>query len=278
MRSGPGSAAVLLEPLDSLYLKRQLPVHIRIFENSEELGAAAADEGANAIRQALKERGKARIILATGASQFDMLRALVSERGISWPDVECFHLDEYVGIPASHPASFRRYLQERFVDQLPEGVKSFRFLDTERPLDELRREVGEAVASAPIDVAFIGIGENAHLAFNDPPADFETEEPYLVVQLDEACRRQQHGEGWFHTFDDVPQQAVSMSVRQILKAVKIVCSVPDRRKARAVRKSVEGPIDPQVPASILRTHGDVTLFLDRESASQLAQETIDAAR
>ncbi|HEV7281180.1 MAG TPA: glucosamine-6-phosphate deaminase [Pirellulaceae bacterium] len=253
-------------------------MQIRIYANSEELGAAAAAEGAKAIRQALKERGTARIILATGASQFDMLAALVSERGISWPDVECFHLDEYVGIPATHPASFRRYLQERFVSRLPEGVKSFRFLDTERPLDELRREVGEAVAAAPIDVAFIGIGENAHLAFNDPPADFETEEPYLVVELDEACRRQQQGEGWFPKLENVPTQAVSMSVRQILKANKIVCSVPDERKARAVRESLEEPVDPKIPASILRTHDDVTLFLDRESASQLAPETIDAAR
>lgn len=253
-------------------------MRIRVFENSEDLGVAAADEGAKAIRQALKERGKARIILATGASQFDMLGALVSESGISWPDVECFHLDEYVGIPATHPASFRRYLRERFVDRLPEGVKSFRYLDTERPLDELRREAGDAVNAAPIDVAFIGIGENSHLAFNDPPADFETEEPYLVVHLDEACRRQQHGEGWFHSLDAVPQQAVSMSIRQILKAKRIVCSVPDERKARAVRASVEGPIDPMVPASILRTHGEVTLFLDRDSAGQLAEETIDAAR
>jgi glucosamine-6-phosphate deaminase len=253
-------------------------VRIRILKDSEELGVAAAAEGAKAIREALKERGTARIILATGASQFDMLGALVSERGISWPDVECFHLDEYVGIPATHPASFRRYLLERFVNRLPEGVKSFRFLDTERPLDELRQEVGAAVAAAPIDVAFIGIGENAHLAFNDPPADFETEEPYLVVELDEACRRQQQGEGWFPKLEDVPKQAVSMSVRQILKANKIVCSVPDERKARAVRESLEEEVDPRVPASILRTHDDVTLFLDRESASQLARETIDAAK
>ena len=207
-----------------------------------------------------------------------MLAALVSERGISWPDVECFHLDEYVGIDESHPASFRRYLRERFVERLPEGVKAFHFLDVRRPLDDLRREVGAAVASAPIDVAFIGIGENAHLAFNDPPADFETEEPYLLVDLDEACRKQQFGEGWFPTLDAVPKQAISMSIRQILKSRKIVCTVPDERKARAVRKSLEGPIDPQVPASILRTHGDATLFLDRESASQLARETIDAAR
>lgn len=252
-------------------------MRIRIFDDSEALGAAAADDGARAIRAALTERGTARVILATGASQFDMLAALVSEAGISWPDVDCFHLDEYVGIDSSHPASFRRYLKERFVDRLPEGVKSFGFLDTERPLDELRRDLGAAVAAAPIDVAFIGIGENAHLAFNDPPADFDTEEPYLVVDLDEACRKQQYGEGWFPTLDAVPKQAVSMSVRQILKSRKIVCSVPDARKARAVRESLEGPIDPQVPASILRTHGDATLYLDRESAAQLSRDTIAAA-
>jgi glucosamine-6-phosphate deaminase len=253
-------------------------VRIRVYDDSEALGVAAADEGAQAIRNALMERGVARVILATGASQFDMLAALVSEPGISWPDVDCFHLDEYVGIDASHQASFRRYLQERFVDRLPEGVKSFHFLDTQRPLDELRRDLGAAVSAAPIDVAFIGIGENAHLAFNDPPADFETEEPYLIVDLDEACRKQQLGEGWFPTLDAVPKQAVSMSIRQILKARKIICSVPDARKARAVRESLEGPIDPHVPASILRTHGDATLYLDRESASQLSRETIDAAR
>jgi glucosamine-6-phosphate deaminase len=240
-----------------------------IFETKREMGRAAAAEGAELIRRALADRGEANIIVATGASQFEMLEALTDEPGIDWHRVTGFHLDEYVGLPISHGASFRGYLWQRFVSRLPLPLRAFHFLNAETdPAAECAR-VGAILRDHPVDVAFIGIGENAHIAFNDPPADFDTEEPYLVVELDEACRRQQLGEGWFPTLEDVPRQAVSMSVRQILKSSAIICTVPDERKARAVRDALEGEITPAVPASILRTHPDCRLFLDQPAASLL---------
>jgi glucosamine-6-phosphate deaminase len=239
-----------------------------IFEDGNALGVAAAARAAVGIRQALAERGEANIILATGASQFATLEHLLAQE-IDWSLVTMFHLDEYIGLPASHPASFRRYLQERFVDQTG-GLKAVHLVQGDAPDPEQEcRRLGELIRAHPIDVALVGIGENGHLAFNDPPADFDTEEPYIVVTLDEACRRQQLGEGWFASLDDVPQQAISMSIRQILKSRTIVCSVPDRRKAQAVRDTLLGEISPDTPASILRTHLDCALFLDREAASML---------
>ncbi len=233
------------------------------------MGKAAAAAGAELIRRALADRGAANIIVATGASQFEMLSALVQEPNLNWNSVTGFHLDEYVGLKFSHPASFRGYLWQRFVSRLPLPLRAFHFLDGEGdPRAECNR-VGEVIRRHPIDVAFVGIGENGHLAFNDPPADFETEQPYLVVQLDDACRRQQLGEGWFLTFDDVPKQAISMSVRQIMSSRAIICTVPDERKAEAVRNAVEGEVSPQVPASILQRHKRVTLYLDRLAASFL---------
>ena len=235
----------------------------------EELGQRAADRGADAIRRALSARGRANIIVATGASQFEMLAALTKQWGIDWSCVTAFHLDEYIGMPMTHPASFRKYLKERFVDQLPQRLAAFHYIDGEAdPAAECRR-LGRLIDQCPIDVAFIGIGENGHLAFNDPPADFETEEPYLIVELDEACRRQQLGEGWFPTLDDVPRRAISMSIRRIMRSETIVCSVPDLRKADAVRAALEGPVTPMVPASILQQHPRAAIFLDRQSASLL---------
>ena len=230
----------------------------------------AARDGAAVLRTALRDRGSANIIVATGASQLEMLSALAAEPDIAWQNVTAFHLDEYVGLPITHPASFRRYLWERFHRALPLPLKAFHYVDGEAadPMAECAR-LGATIRQHPIDVAFVGIGENGHLAFNDPPADFATEEPYLVVNLDDACRRQQLGEGWFPTFDDVPKRAISMSCRQILKAKQIVCTVPDRRKAEAVRGAVEGPVTPQVPASILQQHPQTTLYLDAASASLL---------
>lgn len=240
----------------------------------EELGARAADHGAEAIRRALSERGGANIIVATGASQFEMLASLTKQWGIDWSCVTAFHLDEYIGMPMTHPASFRKYLKERFVDQLPQRLAAFHYIDGEAdPAAECQR-LGKLIEQCPIDVAFIGIGENGHLAFNDPPADFDTEDPYLVVELDEACRRQQLGEGWFPTLDDVPRRAISMSIRRILRSETIVCSVPDRRKAEAVRAALEGPVTPMVPASILQQHPRAAVFLDRESASLLTGRTV----
>jgi len=205
-------------------------VEFKIFADKNQLGVAAAAQASSAIVTAIGERGQARIIAATGASQFEFLQALVGHSEIDWSKVEMFHLDEYIGLPITHPASFRKYLRERFIE--PAGLTNYHLIDGQADPQEVCRDLGKKIAAAPIDIAFVGIGENGHLAFNDPPADFETEEPYLVVNLDEACRRQQLGEGWFPTFDDVPKQAISMSVKQIMKSRQIVCVVPDARKVR----------------------------------------------
>jgi glucosamine-6-phosphate deaminase len=242
---------------------------IKIMPDKAQMGKAAAAAGAEHIRRALAERGEANIIVATGASQFEMLAQLVQEPNINWNRVTGFHLDEYVGLPISHPASFRGYLWQRFVSRLPLPLRDFHFLDGEGDAKAECRRVAEIIRRHPIDVAFVGIGENGHLAFNDPPADFDTEESYLVVQLDDACRRQQLGEGWFPTFDDVPKQAISMSVRQIMKSRAIMCTVPDERKAEAVHNSVDGEVTPKVPASILQRHERCTLYLDKPAASLL---------
>jgi glucosamine-6-phosphate deaminase len=242
---------------------------IKIMPDKAQMGKAAAADGGEHIRRAIAERGDANIIVATGASQFEMLGELVQQPNINWNRVTGFHLDEYVGLAIDHPASFRGYLWQRFVSKLPLPLRVFHFLDGEGDSRAECRRVAEIIRRHPIDVAFVGIGENGHLAFNDPPADFETEEPYLVVQLDDACRRQQLGEGWFPTFDDVPKQAISMSVRQIMKSRAIICTVPDERKAEAVRNSVEGQVSPQVPASILLRHELCTLYVDKPAASLL---------
>ncbi len=242
-------------------------MHLTIYPTKTTLGGAAAAEAAEAIRAAVSESGRARIIAATGASQFEFLAALVSMPDVPWAQVEMFHLDEYIGFSADHPASFRKYLRERLIE--PARVGTVHLLDGERDPREECARVGALITAAPIDVAFVGIGENGHLAFNDPPADFDTREPYLVVSLDEACRRQQVGEGWFPDLDAVPTQAISMSCRQILAARRILCIVPDARKADAVRATVEGPVTPFVPASILQTHEDVTMYLDVASAAKL---------
>jgi glucosamine-6-phosphate deaminase len=245
-------------------------MQIVIKANRPELGDASSRHGADLLRKALAERGEANLIVATGSSQFETLAALAKAPDIRWDRVTGYHLDEYVGLPITHPASFRRYLWERFVSQLPLPLKAFHYVnaDAADPHGECRR-LGAILRQHPIDVAFIGIGENGHIAFNDPPADFTTEEPYLVVNLDEACRRQQLGEGWFPTLNDVPAKAITMSVRQILASRAIVCTVPDRRKAEAVRDAVEGPMTPQVPASALQQHAHCTLFLDEAAASRL---------
>ncbi len=248
-------------------------MNIRRFRDKAALGRAAAQRAAELIRSAIAAQGSARIIAATGASQFEFLGELVRQPGVDWPRVEMFHLDEYVGLPITHPASFRKYLLERLIH--PTGIQRYHLLDADGPDPAaVAREVGQRLNEAPADVAFVGIGENGHLAFNDPPADFETEEPYLIVQLDEACRRQQVGEGWFASLDEVPRQAISMSIRQILKARAILCIVPDLRKAEAVERCLEGPISPMAPASALRWHPNVELYLDRDSASRLRHTPI----
>jgi glucosamine-6-phosphate deaminase len=247
-----------------------LPVmQIRVHANLSELAAAAATDAAGRLRSALRQRGHARIVAATGASQIAFLDRLVREPDLDWSAVELFHLDEYIGLSAEHPASFRRYLLERLIG--PAGITRYHLLDGQSDPSLVCADVGARLQAQPVDVALVGIGENAHLAFNDPPADFETTAPYILVDLDQRCRQQQVGEGWFATLDEVPASAISMSVHQILQANAIVCIVPDLRKAEAVQASLEGPIGPETPASILRTHRDVTFHLDRESASLLAK-------
>src|SRR5262245_16951372 len=243
---------------------------VKTFPDASSLAAAAADDAAARIRAALDARGRARIVAATGASQIQMLDRLTREPGIDWRQVEMFHLDEYVGLPIDHPASFRRYLLDRLIR--PAGIVDYHLLDGERDPGDVCRDAGEAIRQAPIDVALVGIGENGHLAFNDPPADFETDAAYIIVNLDEACRRQQVGEGWFAGVDDVPKQAISMSVRQILKAREIICVVPDARKAKAVKDCFENVISPMFPASILRRHDSTTVYLDADSSSRLNPE------
>ena len=242
-------------------------MQIIISKTKEELGKRAAKLGAELIRKVISEKGEANIIVATGASQFEMLSELIKEE-VDWEKVTGFHLDEYVGMDFTHPASFRKYLKERFVDKI--ALKDFFYVnaDVENSEDECAR-LGNLINEKPIDVAFIGIGENGHLAFNDPPADFETKAPYIVVTLDDACRKQQLGEGWFSTFDDVPKQAISMSINQILKSTAIICSVPDERKAEAVKGSVEESISPMIPGTVMQKHAATWLFLDTGSASLL---------
>lgn len=248
---------------------------IKCFNDKREMAKVAAEEAAKLLRETIRQKGTARLIAATGAAQFEFLEALTTLPGIDWPQVEMFHLDEYIGIPASHPASFCRFLQERLIQKT--GIKKAFLMDGQHNPEEVIRLTGRALISSPVDVAFVGIGENGHLAFNDPPADFQTEDPYLIVNLDEACRRQQLGEGWFATLADVPRRAISMSVRQILKANKILCIVPDGRKANAVKACFEGEISPLAPASILRTHPDTTVYMDSHSAAFLRPETLTSA-
>lgn len=240
---------------------------LKVFADKSQLGQAAAAQAASAINQAIAERGQARIIAATGMSQFEFLQALIATPGIDWTKVEMFHLDEYVDLSITHPASFRKYLLERFIE--PAGLTNFHLLNGERDPKDVCQVIGGIISEAPIDIAFVGIGENGHLAFNDPPADFDTEAPYIVVNLDEACRRQQVGEGWFANLDEVPKQAISMSVRQILKAEEIICIAPDARKAEAIHNCFEREVSPMYPASALRTHLNTTIYLDAESSSLL---------
>jgi glucosamine-6-phosphate deaminase len=250
---------------------------IRVFSDRVSLGRAAAEQAAVAIRRAIAGHGQARIIAATAASQLEFLDALTKVPEIEWSKVEVFHLDEYIGLPLTHPGSFRKMLLEQLVRKT--GITHYHLLDgdTADPSEVVKR-VGKELASMPVDIAFLGIGENGHIAFNDPPADFETEEPYIIVDLDEACRQQQVGEAWFADISQVPQRAISMSARQILKAREILAVVPGPRKAEAVKLCLEGTISPMAPASILRRHPSATVYLDQASASLLSPGLQNALR
>lgn len=244
---------------------------IRVFADKRALGRAAAEQAATAIQNCLRQNGEARIIAATGASQFEFLDELTKSDGIRWKQVEMFHLDEYLGVPETHPASFRKYLLDRLINKV--GIVRHHLIDGEKDSAEVIAGMTREIRKAPIDVAFVGIGENGHLAFNDPPADFETDESYIVVELDEACRRQQLGEGWFKSLEEVPRRAISMTVRQILKSRQIICVVPDARKAQAVANCFQGDISPMAPASILQSHQQTFVYLDEDSAALLQPET-----
>jgi glucosamine-6-phosphate deaminase len=243
-------------------------MNIHIANTPALLGQKAGISAAELIRNAITERGSAHIILATGTSQFETLQTLTSQPDIEWSKVVMFHLDEYIGLPITSPASFRKYLKERFIDKVP-ALKAAHLINGENDAVLECKRLGELIRQHPIDVALVGIGENGHLAFNDPPADFETEEPYIIVALDEPCRKQQLGEGWFPTLQDVPRQAISMSIRQIMKSKHIICSVPDNRKAVAVKNSLEQAVSNLYPASILQQHPDCRFFLDTASAALL---------
>jgi glucosamine-6-phosphate deaminase len=241
---------------------------VQVFPTKAEMALAAAALAGDRLRGLLAQQPRVRLLAATGASQIEFLDRLTAQPDIDWKRVELFHLDEYVGLSIDHPASFARYIKQRIVDRV--GIIHFHLLQGDRDPHEVAAEAGRAIAAAPIDLAFVGIGENGHLAFNDPPADFEIEDPYLIVQLDQACRQQQVGEGWFAMLDDVPRQAISISIHQLLKTREILCIVPDERKAQAVRACLVGPVSPETPASILRIHPSTTIFLDNASASALS--------
>lgn len=243
---------------------------IDIKNNPVALGHAAGTAAAMLIRAAIEEKGTANIILATGTSQFETLNQLIREKNLNWSQVVMFHLDEYIGIAETHPASFRKYLKERFLSKVP-ALKAVHLINGETNPEAECIWLGDLITQHPIDVALVGIGENGHLAFNDPPADFDTEEPYIIVDLDDACRKQQYGEGWFKSVDDVPKQAISMSIKQIMRAKHIICSVPDARKAQAVKNSVEQAVSNVFPASILQTHENCVLYLDEASAALLSK-------
>lgn len=239
-----------------------------ILNDPAALGNASGKEAAEKIKEAISQKGVANIILATGTSQFETLQQLLGDKEIDWSAVNMFHLDEYIGLPITHKASFRKYLMERFIQKVP-SLRAAHLIDGEAdPASECKR-LGQLIMEHPIDVCLCGIGENGHLAFNDPPADFETTSPYIVVALDEACRNQQFGEGWFSTLDDVPKQAISMSIHQIMQSAHIICSVPDERKAKAVKDCLENEVSPLYPASILQQHPSCSLYLDKQSSCLL---------
>ena len=251
-----------------------MKVHVEA--NAKELGIVAGNNAADLIRQAIAVQGSANIILATGTSQFETLKQLIKADGIQWDKVVMFHLDEYINIPVSHKASFRKYLKELFLDKLPPLKAAYLINGETDPKEECDR-LNKLISAHPVDVALIGIGENSHLAFNDPPADFDTTAPYIIInELDEDCRKQQLGEGWFPTLADVPRQALSMTIKQLMKAEHILCIVPDARKAKAIRACFGGDVSAMAPASILQRHPNAIIFLDQESSALLPQARAEA--
>ncbi|MCL2363737.1 MAG: glucosamine-6-phosphate deaminase [Defluviitaleaceae bacterium] len=242
-------------------------MEMHVLETPQQLGEQAAKKTAHYINEAIQKKGAARLLMSTGASQFDTISHL-RKADIDWTKVEMFHLDEYIGVDATHPASFVKYLKERFVgDDIP--LKATHYIDGTRPPQEVIAEITAEINKAPIDVALIGIGENAHIAFNDPPADFDTTDAFIIVNLDDGCKQQQVREGWFPTLDDVPKQAITISVQEILKCKAVISAVPHKEKAKAIHATVTQEVNNLVPATILKTHPDWTLYTDKASASLL---------
>ncbi len=236
-----------------------------VYPTKMAMARAAAEKAAAILNEAIADKGYAVFVAATGASQFEFLEALITEHEIDWSNTTMFHLDEYIGLPVNHPASFRRYLKERLIERVNPKTVYLIEGDAHDPEGECHR-INRIISRYEIDVSFVGIGENGHLAFNDPPADFEVNDPYIIVKLDEICRAQQLGEGWFSSLDEVPHLAISMSIKQIMRSNQIVCVVPDRRKQKGVYKTLAGEISPLNPASILRKHENASLYLDNEAA------------
>ncbi|MFX0139217.1 MAG: glucosamine-6-phosphate deaminase [Candidatus Hodarchaeota archaeon] len=245
-------------------------VFIKIFQNKQEMGEAAAQKAAEILQEVIQSKEKCCFIAATGASQFEFLDALCNHNEIDWKKTEMFHLDEYIGLSENHTASFRNYLKKRLVNRVKPGKVFFIQGDSPNPIYECKR-ISELISRRTIDVAFVGIGENGHLAFNDPPADFKTTEPYIVVNLDSNCRNQQLNEGWFKSIEEVPKKAITMSINEIMRSKNIICTCPGKKKAEAVRSclSDKAKVSPENPASRLKNHPRVMCFLDKYSSSLL---------
>jgi glucosamine-6-phosphate deaminase len=245
-----------------------------ILPTKEAMAQASAAKAAESLKAAIARKGHATFIAATGASQFEFLAALTTIPDIDWSRTTMFHLDEYIGLPEGHPASFHRYLYDRLIDRVHPGTVHLIQGNTGDPQAECDR-LNRLIAQDEIDVTFVGIGENGHLAFNDPPADFAATDPYIIVSLDEACRRQQLGEGWFNSFDEIPSQAISISIQQIMKSRTIICTVAESRKAQAVHDCFTGEVTPDHPSSILSQHEHAYIFLDADAASLLPPAVVE---
>lgn len=245
-------------------------MELEVYSDKIETSKKAAEKAEAILNRVIFEKGEATFVIATGLSQLDFIRFLTEESSVDWTKTELFHLDEYIGLPPEHPASFRQYLKKHFLEKVTPGKVHLIKGDADDPEAECDR-LNELMDTVNVDVSFVGIGENGHLAFNDPPADFNTEKPYIIVELDKKCREQQVGEGWFEDIVDVPQKAISMSIQQIMKSDNIICTVPKQRKAKAVKACFEGEVSPDCPASILRRNENAFVYLDKESASLLKE-------
>jgi len=243
-------------------------VQIEVYRASAQMARAAATKAADALRNAIAERGRAVVVFAAASSQMQFLDFLLDEPDVEWDKTVLFQLDEYIGVDASHPASFRKFLDERVILRVRPGTVHLIRGEEAESQQECDR-LNELIGGYDVDLALVGIGENGHLAFNDPPADFEEEAAYAIVDLDETCRAQQANEGWFDSVADVPKIAISMTIKQIMRARVIVCTVPDARKEKAVRECLTGDVSPMLPASMLQQHGDVYIYLDAPSAGGL---------